>query len=225
MTYRNKYANTSGKEVAVWAKRIDRMIRKLKAHNVVVNIIRRKRTNNHVIHIMHYDLSTMQRQPYFSEEGKRYRVRESEGFLEFPVEYFNPDKTTGVYGAVWSLAITLPESGAVTVAYATTTTGSCSAMFKVGSDTKDDYDLFTALHEQQFSSLPLAPQLWETTSQYRVDYKLLRADNVQSLPALIIGAGDDPNKIKSLLADHLNIIIPRSDSIIVVPNIIELPNK
>lgn len=225
MRFQNKYYNISGESLSIWTSRIDRMINKLKAHNVVVNVIRKKRTNNHVIYILHYDLTALTRQPYIDDGGRKYRVKESDGFIEFPLAYPNPAQVTGAYGAVWSMVITLPDNGAVSVSYATAKPGSCSSLLKVSSNPENKPNILTSIYAQQFSSLPTSPAWWETNSQYRVDYKLLHADNAQSIPAMIIRAGADANKIKSLLADHLNIMIPRSESFIEVPSIVKLPNN
>lgn len=219
-----KYDMSIGGKISKWRKRVDRALKKLKANNCVVHVTRRKRTHNYTIHILCYDLSTVQRQNYVDRRGKKFMVRESGNCIEFPINYANEDRITGTYGVLWAMRIAIPDQGGVKIAYSTYTSPDISNMFRVDVDDLE-LDVLLSMVQDQFYDVPVHPNNWVTDNITKLDWRLANVDSIQSIPAMLISAREDVNKIISILADHLNIKLSRPDNIINVPEIIALPNN
>lgn len=78
---------------------------------------------------------------------------------------------------------------------------------------------------RQFSQLDLTPEHWETDKQWAVTWAIKSVDNIDSLPIMFLNADEDTAKVLDLLKSYFNVKINKSDNVITVTPVAELPNN
>ena len=225
---RTRYHSIDSRSVSIWRRRIDRALNKLRKGTCIVHVVKRKRLGEHLITILRYDLSTAHQEMYTLPDGKQCVIADLPGGPAIHLSYGLSDKSIGSFGAMWVMQIHVSSSGTITTRYSNHRSPTCGDDIIIGEVNSDEgyhHDIIPRIIFRQFSQLDLTPKHWETDKQWSVTWAIESVDNIDSLPIMFLNAAEDTEKVLDLLQSYFNVKIKKSNNVITVTPIAELPNN